>query len=165
MEYIGVIIFFIIFFSIGVTFVVIAVRSDRERREKEAKSAASYHERPTSSASSGSTTMTDEQRRRLEYLRDQQKYKTNAEKHERHVSDAHEHGHEGVEEHYDEIVGSLGDINDEGCEDLNGVRFIAHDLAYELTENGEHDYAEFAKAMVLGEIVNSPRFKAPYSKR
>ena len=86
-------------------------------------------------------------------------------KHEKHVADSHAHGHEGEEEHYEEIVGSLGEVNDEGCADLAGVRFIASDLSYEIHSQETPDYDRLAQAMVLGEIINSPRFKTPYSKR
>ena len=88
-----------------------------------------------------------------------------AKKHASHVADSHAHGHTGDEEHYEEIVGSLGEVNDEGCADLNGVRFIANDLAYEIQSQDNIDYDRIAQAMVLGEIINSPRFKTPYSKR
>ena len=88
-----------------------------------------------------------------------------AAKHEKHVADSHAHGHEGEEEHYEEIVGSLGEVNDEGCADLAGVRFIASDLAYEIAVQDTPDYDRLAQAMVLGEIINSPRFKTPYTKR
>ena len=88
-----------------------------------------------------------------------------ARKHELHVEDSHAHGHTGEEEHYEEIVGSLGEINDEGCADLSGVRFLANDLAYEIQTQEQMDYDRLAQAIVLGEIVNSPRFKTPYSKR
>ena len=132
-------------------------------QENSATNGASYATQPTTS--SQPISMTQEQRQRLDYLRQQKQQRTDVDKHERHVADAHEHGHTGVEEHYEEIVGSLGDVNDEGCEDLSGVRFIAHDLAYDLSEGGEHDYTELAKAMVLGDIVNSPRFKTPYKRK
>ena len=83
---------------------------------------------------------------------------------DKHQIDADRHEHLGEEEHYEEIVGSLGEVNDEGCEDLSGVRFIAHDMAYEI--NDEHaDYSKVAQAMVLGEILNQPRFKKPYSHK
>ena len=88
-----------------------------------------------------------------------------AKKHAAHVADSHAHGHMGEEEHYDEIVGSLGEVHDEGCADLNGVRFIANDIAYEIQTQDNVDYDRIAQAMVLGEIINSPRFKTPYSKR
>lgn len=88
-----------------------------------------------------------------------------AAKHAKHVADSHAHEHLGEEEHYEEIIGSLGEINDEGCADLNGVRFVAHDLAYEIGTDDSRDYNRLAQAMVLGEIVNSPRFKSPYSRR
>ena len=109
--------------------------------------------------------MSSEQRQRLEYLREKQREKSAYDRHEKHVQDAHEHGHTGVEEHYEEIVGSLGDVNDEGCEDLNGVRFIAHDLAYDVSDSEHHDYTKLARAIVLGEVINSPRFKQPYKKK
>lgn len=68
------------------------------------------------------------------------------------------------EERYEEIVGSLGDVNDEGCDDLDGVRLIVHDLAYE-GEDAQRDYSEVAKVVVLGDIINSPRFKSNYRKK
>lgn len=89
---------------------------------------------------------------------------TEQQKHELHQADAREHEHLGEEEHYDEIVGSLGEINDEGCEDLAGVRFIAHDIAYEITDT-QADYSKVAQAMVVGDILNNPRFKKPYTRK
>lgn len=86
-------------------------------------------------------------------------------RHAAHVADSHAHEHLGKEEHYGEIVGSLGDINDEGCADLNGVRFISHDVAYETQTLQNNDYADVKRAVVLGEILNSPRFKCPYGRR
>ena len=88
-----------------------------------------------------------------------------AKKHAAHVEDSHAHGHTGDEEHYDEIVGSLGEVHDEGCADLNGVRFIANDIAYEIQSQDNVDYDRIAQAMVLGDIINSPRFKTPYGKQ
>ena len=87
-----------------------------------------------------------------------------AKKHKKHLEDIEEHGHTGREEHYEEIVGSLGEVNDEGCADLSGVRFLADDIAYDLQEQDKVDYNRIAQAMVLGEIVNTPRFKSPYSR-
>ena len=66
---------------------------------------------------------------------------------------------------YDEIVGSLGEVNDEGCVDLDGVRFIASDVAYEIDNDDGPDYARLAQSMVLGEVLNNPRFKKPYSRK
>lgn len=68
------------------------------------------------------------------------------------------------EERYEEIVGSLGDVNDEGCDDLDGVRLIVHDLAYE-GEDAQRDYSQVAKVVVLGDIINNPRFKSNYRNR
>lgn len=78
------------------------------------------------------------------------------------VSKQDGHVHLGAEEElYDEIVGSLGEVSDEGCSDLDGVRLIAHDLAYE-TEDGSRDLSEVAKIVVLGDAINNPRFKSHY---
>lgn len=92
-------------------------------------------------------------------------------------SDAHTHvGNKAVstkdkhvhiadeEETYEKIVGSLGDINDEGCDETDGVRFIVNDEAY-IGQSETHDYTQLMKAMVVGEVVNHPRFKSPYKKR
>ena len=164
----GVIVFVIIFvvgFIVAVVSIVVkATKAGNEYKETQSKSVEAYRTHSGSTTSSN-TTMTDEQRRRLEYLREQYKQVSEKDKHERHQEDAHEHGHTGEEEHYEEIVGSLGEINDEGCIDLSGVRFIAHDLAYDTSNSEQHDYTELAKAMVLGEIVNSPRFKTPYKRK
>ena len=154
---------FIIPVVIAIVIVAAVVVVRKEKHQKDAQQRAttdSYASRSSTNASTGKTAMTDEQRRKLEYLRQQQKAKTpQVDKHELHVQDAKEHAHTGEEEHYEEIVGSLGEINDEGCVDLSGVRFIVHDLAYETGDEGEHDYTELAKAMVLGDIINTPRFK------
>ncbi len=82
--------------------------------------------------------------------------------HAAHVADVRAHSHKGEEEHYEQIVGSLGDVNDEGCADLDGVRLIAHDAAYDTTPDGARDYSATVRAMVLGEVLNEPRFKHPY---
>ena len=34
------------------------------------------------------------------------------------------HSHSGKEERYEPIVGSLGEVDDEGCDELDGVRLI-----------------------------------------
>ena len=151
----GIVIFLSIFFVFGFV-IVFALNYDRIKKRKQQQ--ANTTENNAYSSTNNKTTMTDEQRRRLEYLREQQKQRTATEKHERHVADAEEHGHSGEEEHYEEIVGSLGDVSDEGCEDLSGVRFIVHDLAYD-TSDDDRDYTELARAIVLGDIINTPRFK------
>ena len=88
-----------------------------------------------------------------------------SEKHQLHQDDAARHQHLGEEEHYQEIVGSLGEVNDEGCADLDGVRFIARDIASEVGDDESVDYTKLVQAMVLGEILNTPRFKNPYSRK
>lgn len=79
---------------------------------------------------------------------------------------AHDHDHIGQEaEAYEEIIGSLGDISDEGCDELSGVRLIAHDLAYAPEKDNSVDYDKIARALVLGDVLNSPRYKVPYSRK
>lgn len=81
------------------------------------------------------------------------------------VSTKDNHAHIADEEEtYDKIVGSLGDVNDEGCLDLDGVRFIVNDVAYS-GQDEQADYSELLKAMVLGDIFNTPRFKNNFRKR
>lgn len=76
-----------------------------------------------------------------------------------------DHTHAGQEvEHYEKIVGSLGEVSDEGCDELEGVRLIAHDLAYD-GEESNRDYTEVAKIVVLGDVINNPRFKKPFGRR
>jgi len=80
------------------------------------------------------------------------------------VANSDGHVHMGsVEERYD-AIGSLGEVHDEGCADLNGVRLIANDIAYSASEQ-RRDYSDVAKAMVLGEILDEPRFKKRYGKK
>lgn len=80
--------------------------------------------------------------------------------------DSNDHGHSGVAETYDPIVGSLGAVSDEGCDELNGVRLIATDLTYETEDEGKvYNMDVIRKSLVLGEILNNPRFKKPYGKK
>ena len=76
------------------------------------------------------------------------------------------HSHFGTTETYDPIVGSLGAVSDEGCDELNGVRLIATDLTYETDDEGKvYNMDVIRKSLVLGEILNNPRFKTPYGKK
>lgn len=76
------------------------------------------------------------------------------------------HTHHGEVETYEPIVGSLGSVGDEGCDELDGVRLIVTDLMYE-TEDDQtaYDLDAIGKSLVLGEVLNNPRFKHPYGKR
>ena len=109
------------------------------------------------------TELTEQQRRYVESLRTRKSYTTPTVK-KPPVDESH--GHIGKVEEYDEIVGSLGDINDEGCPALDGVRLIAEDVAY-ITADGtrQFDAKRLQRAIVLGEVLNSPRFKSPYGKK
>ena len=77
------------------------------------------------------------------------------------------HSHSGKEERYEPIVGSLGEVDDEGCDELDGVRLIEHDESY--CDDPQHlaaaDYETLEQAIVIGEVINAPRFKNPYGKR
>lgn len=76
------------------------------------------------------------------------------------------HSHYGTVETYEPIVGSLGDVDDEGCDELDGVRLIATDLMYETDDDGKvYDLKAIRKSLILGEVLNNPRFKKPYGKR
>ena len=79
---------------------------------------------------------------------------------------SHEHVG-GKVERYDKIVGSLGEVDDEGCDELDGVRLIEHDEAY--CDDPDHlmpaDNTDIQKAIVLGEVLNTPRFKQLYRRK
>ena len=156
---------FVVIAFIGIIIAVTIVKKFRNQKTQQ-QYAEKYRARNEASQTTKTqqTRLTDEQREKLNYIREYHKQRTAAEQHERHQADAKEHEHLGEEEHYEEIVGSLGEINDEGCEDLSGVRFIAHDIAYEVGEDSS-DYTKLAQAMVLGDVFNNPRFKKPYSHK
>ena len=44
------------------------------------------------------------------------------------------------------------------------MRFIVNDVAY-LGQSEQTDYTEVMKAIVIGDILNNPRFKSKYKKR
>lgn len=77
------------------------------------------------------------------------------------------HSHRGRQETYAPIVGSLGEVNDEGCDELDGVRLIEHDEAY--CDNPDHiistEPTELERAIVLGEVLNTPRYKQMYRRK
>ena len=79
---------------------------------------------------------------------------------------SHEH-RGGTVENYGKIVGSLGEVNDEGCDELDGIRLIEHDEAY--CDDPDHilssDPTELERAIVLGEVLNNPRYKQPYHRK
>lgn len=82
------------------------------------------------------------------------------------VSPEDGHTHIGDEqENYEKIVGSLGEVNDEGCEDLDGVRLIVNDISYDTDDDDTAVKAGIAKVMVFGDILNTPRFKSDYRKK
>ena len=83
------------------------------------------------------------------------------------VADAHNHEHIGTEEHYAPIVGSLGGESDEGCPDLDGVRLISNDEAYSGDDGDgvQYNRKKVLQAMILGEVLDTPRFKNHYGNK
>ena len=176
-TFLGVVLTLVVFTVFAAVFIKIAKSAKENQRAEE------YKRKKAAEEASTRTTFSAEERRAQSaatmkriaqsfglYVEDEEDDEEEDEdevdtKHQKHVADSHAHGHVGEEEHYEEIVGSLGEINDEGCADLSGVRFLANDLAYEIKSNEAVDYDRLAQAMVLGEIVNSPRFKTPYTRR
>ena len=143
---------------------VVKKKAEEKRMDQYKQRSAERTEEKTSSSYEQSRRQA-ELKQRLEQKYGRSSYSEQDAKHAKHVADAHEHGHQGEEEHYEEIVGSLGEVNDEGCADLSGVRFIANDIAYEIQSQENVDYDRLAQAMVLGEVINDPRFKTPYTRR
>ncbi len=76
------------------------------------------------------------------------------------------HTHEGEAETYEKIVGSLGNVYDEGCAELDGIRLIMHDGDYDTSKNGRNfDKKKVAQAIVLGDVLGEPRCKRPYGRK
>lgn len=161
-------VFFVLFSAAVVCVVVVWVAIASGKAKKQSQN--SHYER-NSPAKDG---LTPQQREYLDSLRKRRAAvheSTNTESTHAHsgdtvISKADGHVHYGGsdEEHYDEIVGSLGEVDDEGCFDLSGVRLIAHDIAYESDKHGR-DYTKVAQSIVIGDVLNNPRFKNPYRKK
>lgn len=108
-----------------------------------------------------------------DYLNDQQRsylnslqQRKNAQQPKPSVTVGDGHAHYGTVETYEPIVGSLGSVSDEGCDELDGVRLIATDIMYETDDDHTaYDLDAIGKSIVLGEVLNNPRFKTPYGKR
>lgn len=150
---------FVIFAFIFVFIKIAKAEKEKRRREEDKRRSA---ERPT--LSEAERIRQDELKKKYGLYNPRERALSQEEKHTKHVEDSIAHGHTGEEEHYEEIVGSLGEVSDEGCADLSGVRFIVNDLAYELQTQDDVDYDRIAQAVVLGELLNTPRFKVPYSR-
>ncbi len=153
----------IVFIFVAVIFIFVFAAAKAKNSSNASQNNSTVVKQPTDSSG-----RTQHQREYLQELRTrQQQRKPKQESTHTHVGNtivSNDDGHSHVgeeEERYDEIVGSLGDTSDEGCADLDGVRLIAHDIAYE-TEDGSRDYSEVAKVVVLGDVINNPRFKNRY---
>lgn len=104
---------------------------------------------------------------RTEHQRDYLNAKRNELSSRKLVANDGSHSHSGKVENYGKIVGSLGEVNDEGCDELDGIRLIEHDEAY--CDDPDHllpnDTTDLQKAIVVGEVLNAPRFKQPYRRK
>lgn len=77
-----------------------------------------------------------------------------------HTDGAEDHKHIGSVEEYDKIVGSLGEITDEGCSELDGIRLISDDQAYSAGYNSlSFDRDELIKIIVLGDAISKRKYK------
>lgn len=159
----------IVMFVVFVVFVGVFASAAKKRQAEESKQAHQRQQRPKEFTDGNGRTQ--HQRDYLNGLRAKQAERkiaaqNNAPQTGSSVNfESQDHSHvSDDEEYYEEIVGSLGDVSDEGCDDLSGVRLIVHDLAYE-GEDSQRDYSEVAKVVVLGDIINSPRFKSNYRKK
>lgn len=144
--------------------IVVAIVAIAVAMSKKQKSAQNNGPKQNVVRHDDGTTLTETQRKYLHDLQQRKERQTRQNTQpDRHVRDAQAHEHIGEEEHYDEIIGSLGDVDDEGCADLDGVRFVAHDLAYAPSSDRlDVDYDRIARAIVLGEVLDTPRYKYPY---
>lgn len=73
--------------------------------------------------------------------------------------DDHKHLYDEVEK-TEKNIGSLGVVQDEGCEELDGIRLIVNDENY-FNSDGQvnYDLESVGQAMVLGEVLANPKFK------
>ena len=63
-----------------------------------------------------------------------------------------------------EIVPTL-DFAGEGCEEHYDERIIKDDASYNVPINKVKIFNPYLKAMVLGEILSTPRCKMPYKRK
>ncbi len=147
-------VFMALFITVVAVVAVVAVAKSKKRRQSldEYKATHQYY--------TDGDGLTDYQR---EFLKEKRRQRSG-----RNVTASDgSHTHKGKEEKYDKIVGSLGEVNDEGCDELDGIRLIEHDESYCDDPNHiiETDNEELIRAMVLGEAVNNPRFKQMYKRK
>lgn len=113
------------------------------------------------SVAKGQQKRREEEQRNARLQSNTQKPKSeNSQKPKKKTAPKSSHTHSGIAESYEPIVGSLGQVSDEGCSELDGVRLISDDQAYSHpTIDGIPDVA---KAMIIGEMLNTPRYKTPW---
>ncbi len=156
--------FFVVAVSIIICVISFVKRKIKEQMN-EIESSSDDDDDDTSLQSSGyglNDYLTEQQNRYLNSL----KQRKTAQQPKPSVTVGDGHAHYGTVETYEPIVGSLGSISDEGCDELDGVRLIATDIMYETDDDHTaYDLNAIGKSIVLGEVLNNPRFKTPYGKR
>lgn len=156
LPFIMVPVIFLVVFAVIIIAVVKRANAEKRRREID---------RQNSQMTDGNG-RTEHQRDYLASLRVQQSERK-AKQHEQKQKELSTHAHSGKAEHYEPIVGSLGEVDDEGCDELDGIRLVEHDESY--CDDPDHiaqaDMSELQKAIVLGEVLNNPRFVNPYKKK
>lgn len=151
-------------FIVLIIVIIIAVvkRAKSEQRQKEINGSQKQY-----TDGNGRTAQQSDYLLQLRARQAEQRIKLRDAEHQARMELSDSHAHSGSAEHYEPIVGSLGEVTDEGCGELDGVRLVEHDEAY--CDDVEHldvaDYFELQRAIVFGEVVNNPRFKTPPARR
>ena len=147
---------FVIFFVVCIVVAIKRIKAQSEQKQQ-------YEQRSAEIKSNAS----ERSARQREYLEAKRRELEMRKRQTARNVDADDHSHSGNVEKYDKIVGSLGEVDDEGCEELDGVRLIEHDESY--CDDPDHlaqaDLTNLEKAIVLGDVINNPRFKSLYNTR
>jgi len=155
-------VFCALFLGVFITAIVVAVKKNASRQRQSEYNP--YNASPDTDAY-GRTQNQRDYLNRLKIAQAEKKIRDR--EHQQRILQSSSHLHSGKAEHYEPIVGSLGSVNDEGCDELDGVRLLEHDESY--CDDPQHLVAgelnELEQAIVLGEIVNTPRFKKPYGRK
>lgn len=141
------IIFFVVFFFI-IACAVISANQKKQTDEKQRTNKTDVDEY-------GRTQAQNDYLNGLRAKRMQQRQEV-----QRHTDDVGDHKHIGSVEQYDKIVGSLGEISDEGCFELDGIRLISDDQAYSAEDESlSFDRDELIKIIVLGDAISRRKYK------
>ncbi len=153
----------VVFMVVIIAMVVAAVKKTKETKRK--SEIAEQQRRQQYTDGNGRTEHQRDYLARMKVQQAERKVKEREHKQRQIQSSMHEHS--GKAEHYEPIVGSLGEVDDEGCNELDGVRLVEHDESY--CDDPEHfvntEMDGLQQAIVLGEVLNNPRFVNPYKRK